>query len=241
MKTQILASGAAGLFALAVSGCGSGHSAAPSSPPPPPPPPAFDMAKTDTLVLNADEINAVTGLKLNYQDKAAPGWTQPSKPSVLDQGDPACLPLWGFSTASVGTVYTAYRQNTSREDKDTFDHSVSQTIVVVADAGAAKQLLSDAVAKPLSACDGKIIHIKDQKTLVQIHKTLVSDIDVKYQTALMTMDEPQQPTGWACVDDVQVKSNVVVDATVCQNGNGAPLAKTVADKISGKVSGTNPT
>jgi PknH-like extracellular domain len=238
MKRQILASGAAGLFALAVSGCASGHTAAPSSTaPPPPPPPPFEVAKADTLLLNADEMNAIMGVKLDYQDKPAPGWSQPPDPNVIDQGNAGCEPLFGPSTASVGTVYTAYRQNSSYESKDAYDHIVTQEVVIVADAGAAKQLLSDAVTKPLSSCDGQKVHIKDGKFQRLIKKTAVSDSDVRFVVSSLNMDPPNAPTGFNCADEVRAKNNVVIYTFVCQNGNGAPLTTAIVDKISGKVPG----
>ena len=197
----------------------------------------FEVGKADTLLLNADEMNAITGLKLNYQDKPAPGWTQPGPPDVVDQGDPQCDHLLGFDTSAIGTVYTAYRQNRSYEDKDSYTHEILQQVALVADPGTAKQVLSDTFAKPANACDGKTMHIKDGKTMRSFHKTAVSDTDVRVMVASLSLDPPNQPTGFGCAMDARAKSNVVIYVTVCQNGNGGPLATAIVDKLSTRVPG----
>ncbi|MFJ9371104.1 sensor domain-containing protein [Nocardia sp. NPDC101769] len=230
MKTHILTTVTTGLFALAaVSGCGSGQSTSTT--------PMFEVSKADTLPLNADEMNAVTGLKLNYQDKVAPGYIEPPDPYVADQGDQQCVGLLGFDTSTIGTIYTAYRQNTSQEGKEDYTHNITQEVVLVADPGTAKKMLSDALAKPASACDGKTIHIKDGKVRRSFHKTAVSDTDVSVMISSLNLDPPNQPTGWGCAVDAHAKSNVVIYAMACQSGNGAPTAKAIVDKVSTKVPG----
>ncbi|MFE2958874.1 sensor domain-containing protein [Nocardia tengchongensis] len=229
MKMQILAGATVGLFALAVSGCGSGQSTSNE--------PMFEVGKADTLLLNADGMNAVTGLKLNYQDKAAPGWTEPSDPDVVDQGDSKCDGLLGFNTSTIGTTYTAYRGNVSNESKDSYTHYVIQQVALVADPGAAKQVLSDQFANPTNACDGKTMHVKGGKALRSFHKTAVSDTEVRVMIASLSLDPPNQPTGWGCAVEAHAKNNVVIYVSVCQNGNGAPTASAIVDKLSTNIPG----
>jgi hypothetical protein len=187
------------------------------------------------LLLSKDELGVIVGTKFNYADKE-PGWDTLSDPDTIDQGNPACDALFGPSTATAGTAYVAYRDQVVQEDKDTFTHSVKQAAIVVADPGAAKQLLSDAFAKPLGTCDGQKIHTKDGTKGWTFHKGAISDTDVRWMAVTQALDTGQ-PTAWGCGIEARAKNNVVVFAKDCQDGNGSPSATSIVDKISAKIPG----
>jgi PknH-like extracellular domain len=224
--------GAAGVVAA---GCGSSHNAAPS--PPPPPPPTMAAGDATKLLLSKDELGGIVGTKFNYADKELPGGDTLSDPSPVDQGNPACDAFFGPNNATVRTPYVAYRvQVVQEDDTENYTHSVTQAAIVVADPGAAKQLLSDAFEKPLGPCDGQKIRFKNGELVWTFHKGAVSDTDVRWM-AVTAAPDTGQPTTWGCGIEARAKNNVVVFAKVCQDGNGSPSATAVVDKISAKIPG----
>lgn len=224
--------GAAGVVAA---GCGSSHNAAPS----PPPPPSATMAAGDAtkLLLSKDELGRIVGTKFNYADKELPGSDALTDPSIVDQGNPVCDAFFGPNTTSVRTAYVAFREQVVQEDDtEDYTHSVKQSVIVVADPGAAKQLLSDAFATPLGTCDGQKIHFRIGALIWTFHKGVISDTVVQ-SMAVTAAPDTGQPTTWGCGIEARVKNNVVVFAKVCEDGNGSPSATAIVDKISAKIPG----
>jgi hypothetical protein len=220
--------GAAGVVAA---GCGSSHNAAP----PPPPPPTMAAGDATKLLLSKGELGGIVGTTFNYADKELPGWDTLSDPSPVDQGNPDCDAFFGPNNATVRTPYVAYRvQVVQEDDTENYTHSVTQAAIVVADPGAAKQLLSDAFVKPLGACDGQKIHFKGGGLVWTFHKGAISDTDVRW-TAVTAAPDTGQPNTWGCGIEARAKNNVVVFTKVCQDGNGSPSATAVVDEISSKI------
>jgi hypothetical protein len=224
--------GAAGVVAA---GCGSGHNAAPS----PPPSPSATMAAGDAtkLLLSKDELGRIVGTNFDYADKELPGSEKLTDPSIVDQGNPVCDAFFGPNTTSVRTAYVAFREQVVQEDDtENYTHSVKQSVIVVADPGAAKQLLSDAFATPLGACDGQEIHFKVGRLIWTFHNGVISDTVVQ-SMAVTAAPDTGQPTTWGCGIEAHAKNNVVVFAKVCEDGNGSPSATAIVDQISAKIPG----
>ena len=233
MKIHFMASAfGVSVVALAV-GCGGGQGgghSAPSVTPTATPP--FASNSIDSLILAPDLIGDIVGAKFNFVDKPVPGWILPPDPDVIDEGNPECQALFGPYLNSVGLVYTAWRNNLYKEDKDTYDHVIKQAVATVADSKTAMQLLDNAFTKPLNSCNNAVIHEKDDKYHWKFQKT--DDTDVRW-TATELQDG--QVVGWVCANEARAKNNVVIFVQVCQNGNGAPTAATILNKISDKVPG----
>ena len=224
-----------GVVAVAV-GCG-GHSTTPAAPTAPPPTvaPTFPSNRIDSLVLAPDVIGDIVGTKFNWASHPPPGWTLPPPPYVIDEGNPECDALMGPDTNTVGVVYTAWRHNIYKEDNDTFDHAVEQVVATAADSKTAAQLLDNAFIKPLDSCNNAIVHRpKDDKFRWRFQKADATDTDVRWTSTEL---QDGQVVGWVCANEARAKNNVVIFVQVCQNGNGAPTAATILNKISEKIPG----
>jgi hypothetical protein len=218
-----------GLAGVVAAGCGGSTNAAPSAPPPVA---AGDATK---LLLTKDELGRIVGTTFNYADKELPGSETLTDPSIVDQGNPVCDAFFGPNTTSVRTAYLAFREQVVQEDDtENYTHSVKQSAIVVADSGAAKQLLSDAFATPLGACDGQKIHFKIGQLVWTFHKGVTSDTVVQWM-AVTAAPDTGKPTTWGCGIEARAKNNVVVFAKVCQDGDGSPSATAIADQLAAKI------
>jgi hypothetical protein len=219
--------GAAGVVAA---GCGSSDNAATS------PPPTITAGDATKLLLSKVELGAIVGTTFNYADKELPGWDTLSDPSPVAMGDPVCDAFFGPNNETVRPPFISYRvQVVQEDDTENYTHSVTQAAIVVADPGAAKQMLSDAFVNPLSTCDGQKIVFKNGGLVWTFHKGAISDTDVRWTAETAAPDG--QPTTWACAIEARVKNNVVVFAKVCQDSDGSPSATAVVDTISAKIPG----
>ncbi|BBZ69409.1 hypothetical protein MPRS_05020 [Mycobacterium paraseoulense] len=222
----------AGVVALAV-GCGGGQGGGNSARPVTPTvTPTLAPSAIDSLILAPDAVGDIVGAKLNWAFKPPPGSTRPPTPAVIDEGNPECEPLIAPNTDTVGVVYTAWRSNQYKEDKDTFDHWVFQTVVTFADAKAAMQLLANAFTKQLDPCNNAVIRRRDDFRW-RLQKTDATDTEVRWTAT--QLDQDGQAVGWVCAKEARAKNNVVAFVSVCQWGNGAPAATTILDRISEKI------
>ena len=189
----------------------------------------------DSLILAPDVIGEIVGTKFNYVFQPPPGWTAPLKPlQDFDEGNPDCQALLGPNTNSVGATYTAWRSNDYQEDKHTKDHVVGQAVATVTDPNAATQLLDTAFAKFVNSCDNAVIHPKIFINKIKFQKTEVTDTDVRWTSTEL---KDGQITGRTVAYEARAKNNVVIFVSVGQNGNGAPTAATILNKISEKIPG----
>ncbi|WP_322860236.1 sensor domain-containing protein [Mycobacterium europaeum] len=223
----------AGVVAL-VAGCGGGQSGHSTKPVTPTVVPTLAPSAVDSLILAPDVVGDIVGAKLNWASKPPPGWTSPPVAEIADEGNFECEPLLRPDNYSIGVVYTAWRNNQYKEDKDTYDHSVFQAVATVADAKAATQLLANAFTKRLDPCNNTVIHLKDDKFRWRLQKTDATDTNVRWMATELKDDEV---VGWVCASEGRAKNNVVLYARVCQYGNGAPAAAAILDKISAKIPG----
>ncbi|MEM6107664.1 sensor domain-containing protein [Mycobacterium sp. 050272] len=232
---SVIGVGVVALTAGCGGGQGGGHSTtSTSSTVVPAAAPTIAPKDINALIVPPDAAGELLGTKFNWVGSPPPGWTSPPSPFVIDEGNPECDAAMGLDSNTVGVVYTAWRSNHYKEDKDTFDHAVYQVVATVADPKAAKQLLADALGKPLNDCNNVVIHRKDDKYHWRIQKSSSTDTEVLW-TATELLDG--QVVGWVCANEARAKNNVVISAQVCQNGNGAPVAKNMADMISAKIPG----
>ncbi|MEM6107661.1 sensor domain-containing protein [Mycobacterium sp. 050272] len=188
----------------------------------------------DSLILLPEVVGEIVGAKLNWASKPPPGFNYPPTPTAVEEGNAECGALLGPDTSTVGEDYTAWRSIKYREEKDKFDHTAFQAVVIVADAKAAIQLLDNAFGKHLNPCNNAVIHRKDESDPWRFQKTDSTD---RYARWTATELRDDQVIGWVCSNEARAKNNVVTFAFVCQYGNGAPAAAAILDKISEKIPG----
>ncbi|WP_322860234.1 sensor domain-containing protein [Mycobacterium europaeum] len=239
MKSLFVASAVGAGMAVFVVGCGGGqgggHSAKPvPSTVTPPAAPTLAPNAIDSLILASDVVGDIVAAKLNWAAMPPPGWTRPPGPAVIDEGNPECEPLFGPNTNTVGVIYTAWRSNQYKEDKDTFEHAAYQVVATVADAKAATQLLDNAFTKPVNSCDNAVLHRKDDISRWRFQKVDTTGTDVRWTATEL---QNGQVTGWVCPNEARAKNNVVIYVQACQYGNGAPATAAIVDKISEKIPG----
>jgi hypothetical protein len=170
--------------------------------------PALTEAKLDDVLLSIGDVNGIMGA------------TQMKVTSELDQmtdhsgevSDPDCLgAIYGAEEpVYAGSVWTALRDQVSREAGEDNEHWVEQTAVLYPSADKAQKFFDESKSA-WKKCAGYSVSVDDPTAtyLWQID-------DVTSEDSLITqMTAQEDADGWACQHALSVVSNATVEAWAC--------------------------
>lgn len=178
----------------------------------------------EASVLTAEETSLVLGTSLLAETSAS------EPPSALTAEPPACSVAVGPATQAVyGTAWTAFRSVAYQDSADVADHTVTQTVARYpepSDAAAVFRLLADGLAN----CPAAV-----RTDPLRGESTWAYEVAASGPESLAWSAIQDAGDGWACHRQARVKGTTVLQVSVCQAGDGAPLAAQLADRVASRV------
>lgn len=185
--------------------------------------------KIKSVILGVPQVGQIIGANLGVSTSLP----YPTDPRDLD-GKPNCSPLIGPDSNSFGANvdYTAFRSVDSREDKDNYQHIVTQLVATYADTDTATRTFQSALSN-LGGCDGaRVPASSDPDEQFQLQAPVVNGNSAQWAFIDLVKG---QPSTWRCVFNFRTQSNVVFAAKVCQYGNPADVVGQIADQMANSI------
>ena len=222
---QLIAALALAATGLLVAGCSSanhGISASTTSTTAPP----VAVNALEGLLLSPAQINTAMGAT----GMTASGTYTTMGEFSADVSDKACLPMHNNADAAVyaGSAWSALVSSSLREPSDTYDHFVSQAVVLFPsghDAGA----FFTASAQSWPACSNRRYSVKPDEgwTVGQVSNT---------NGTLSATQTEEGHNGWNCQRALTVANNVAIDVSACSD-----IPSDVAINIAHQIAANVPT
>lgn len=176
-------------------------------------------------LLTPDQVSRLSGVTV----VSGPGSGEP--PAAISAGPARCAPVAGPATQAVyGHSWTAFLSATDEVADGSGDYTVNQVVGVFpnsAKAAAAFRALAGGVARCPSA---QIKGRAGQSTAWAYTSYPATSVAVAW-TATQAGGN-----GWACYHQAQVSGTALVQAAVCEAGDGGPAASALANALAGRVS-----
>lgn len=176
--------------------------------------------KANSLILPKDDVSQLVGSELDYEGKSS----NPGKPTI--DGKESCRSLVAPLTLSLGESWTTYRNVWLQEAEKTYDHWVSQRVVLYPKADAAAEAFASQYPADIRSCTGEVLK-SGESSWRETVKDVTPD---RAQWADESLDNGQA-NGWRCSDEARVIDNLLLSVTVCQRGNSAPAMKAIIDRM----------
>lgn len=157
------------------------------------------------------------------------GSSQP--PPALSVAPAKCAAVAGPATQSVyGHAWSAFQSATDQDSMNSGDYTVSQAVGLFP-GGAAASTAFRTLASGLAECSSSTTRPQDGQKTAWTYKAAPAGANAVSWTATQTGG-----LGWTCDHQVQLKGNAVVQAAVCEYGDGRSTVAALATALSGKVS-----
>ncbi len=200
----------------------------PDKPAPKPPSDFLGPDKIKSVIVSVAQVGKIVGANLGSIEKGY------YPPDPVDLGAKSnCSPLLSPDTTSFGinVDYTAFREVDAREDKDSWQHIVSEKVATYVDAQAASNAFQNAF-KGVASCDGARVPTAQANKQFQISAPTINGNDAQWSFIELT---DGQPDTWRCVFDFRAQSNVVFVAKVCQYGNPVDVVTQIANQMADSI------
>ncbi|KDN87255.1 hypothetical protein KCH_09720 [Kitasatospora cheerisanensis KCTC 2395] len=172
------------------------------------------------VVLPADEVSKAVGSTLNALTRAS----EPAPPLAADP--PGCSVAVGPATSVVYQGgWTAFVSVAQQDAADAADHTATQTVGRYADADSAGEVFGT-LTDGVKACTAAVRDASGASASRWTYRVSRATDSVLSWTA--TQD---QGGGWACYREARLTGSTVLQAAVCQAGDGGPAARTLADRM----------
>ncbi|WP_165604283.1 sensor domain-containing protein [Mycolicibacter sinensis] len=194
--------------------------------------PYVPAGKVESLLVPAERIGDIVGVTFEYQKSNR----RPFRSDDLGK-DSACAMMMGPDVETFGRDFTGYRFRVDRDTAEDADFIVQQRVATYEDSATAAQAFGKTFNKGvLAKCNGSVVAIKGDDTDTQYRLRIQS---ITPNSARWVKDQllREEPMGFSCSNVAGVKGNVLYSAKVCQFGNGAPAAATIAERITSQVAG----
>jgi hypothetical protein len=189
-------------------------------------PPHIAEGTVQADLISADGVSRLVGTTV----VAGPQSNRPHAP--LTAAPSTCAVAAGPTTQSVyGQAWKAFLSATYQDAGGSGSYTVNQVIGVFPDsgkAGAALRTLTDG----LTACPSSTRTDQAGRTSKWTY-TAHPATEVAVAWTAMQGDTPN----WACYHQARVKGASLIQASVCQAGDGEPTVSMIADELTGKVTG----
>ncbi|MGW7584618.1 sensor domain-containing protein [Kitasatospora sp. NPDC054768] len=189
-------------------------------------PPHIAEGTVQANLLSADSVSKLAGTTV----VAGPQSNRPHAPLAVAPSE--CAVAAGPTTQSVyGQTWKAFLSATYQDVTGSGSYTVSQVIGVFPDsekATAAFRTLSDGLTK----CPSSTLTDQAGRTSKWTYTAHPATEDAVAWTATQG-----DTANWACYHQARVKDTSLIQASVCQAGDGGPTVFTVADELTGKVTG----
>ncbi|WP_229400229.1 sensor domain-containing protein [Micromonospora okii] len=177
-------------------------------------------------VLDAEEVSRIVGVTLAAETRAG-------EPAPALAADPLpCEVAVGPATRAVyGRSWTAFLSVTHQESREATAHVVTQVVGRYADAGQAAKafrILTDG----LRACARAVRTDRNEDTSTWSYRVDASTPDALGWTATQDAGD-----GWACHRAARLRDRSLVQAAVCQAGDGRAAAARIGDLLATRVEG----
>jgi hypothetical protein len=216
MKRELLTLGCAGLVAL--TSATSPASADSSSG-------RVTGSNIDSVLLSADSVGDIVGTSFPVQLKGK----RPFPESQLDQHQ-ECIPLIETGTKFYGSDLNLYRITLFKDDQESPDYIVIQTVATFPDAPTAQNVFTKGI-QATAGCNSVVqITDSDSKPTWQLSAPKITTSDAKWHQGQLYEGDP---VGWNCYVDLHTAENSILRAQVCQMGNAGPSVSQMMDQIVG--------
>ncbi len=216
MKRELLTLGCAGLVALtsatspATADSSSGR---------------VTGSNIDSVLLSADTVGDILGTNLPVQLKGK----RPLPEAQLDQHQ-ECTTLIEPGTKFYGSDLNLFRITLFKDDKDSPDYIVLQTVATYPDAQTAQNVFTKGI-QPTAGCNSVVqITDVDSKPSWQLSAPKITTDDAKWHQGQLYDGDP---FGWNCYVDLHTAENAILKAQVCQMGNAGPSVSQMMDQMVG--------
>jgi hypothetical protein len=216
MKRELLTLGCAGL-ALLVSAIPTATADSSAS--------QVTGSNIDAVLLSSDTVGDILGTNLPVQGKSK----HPMGSTQLDSHQ-ECAPLLDPDSKFYGSDLNLFRVVMFEDDKNDPDYVVLQSVATFPDAQTAKSVLSKGI-QPTADCNATVqITDIDSKPTWQLTAPKISDSDATWHRAQLYQGDPM---GWNCYSDLRAAENTILQAEICQMGNGGPAVGQMMDQLVG--------
>ncbi|MGK4579233.1 sensor domain-containing protein [Kitasatospora sp. HPMI-4] len=189
-------------------------------------PPHIAEGTVQAHLLGPDDVSRLAGTTV----VAGPQSDRPHAPLAAAPSE--CAVAAGPTTQSVyGQAWKAFLSATYQDAAGSGSYTVNQVIGVFPDsekATAAFRTLTDGLTK----CPSSTLTDQAGRTSKWTYATHPATEDAVAWTATQG-----DTANWACYHQARVKSASLIQASVCQAGDGEPTAFLIADELTGKVTG----
>lgn len=189
-------------------------------------PPHIAEGTVQADLLGPDSVSRLAGTTL----AAGPQSNRPHAPLTVAPSE--CAVAAGPTTQSVyGQTWKAFLSATYQDAEGAGAYTVSQVIGVFPDsekAGAAFRTLTDGLTKCASSTRTDEAG-RTAKWAYTAHPAT--------EVAVAWTAKQDGAANWACYHQARVKDTSLVQASVCQAGDGAPTVSKIADELTGRVTG----
>jgi hypothetical protein len=177
-------------------------------------------------VLTPDQVSALTGTTL----VSGTGASEPPPPLSASPGN--CAVAVGPTTRSVyARGWTAYLSATYQDPAAVPEHTVTQALGVYPDRDQARAVFST-LTKGVKECRTAVRSAEGRRTSKWSYAVGTATSDTLTWTSTQNSGG-----GWACYRKARLKGRTVLQASVCQAGDGKPAVTAIAARFAGKVSG----
>ncbi|MEL5958280.1 sensor domain-containing protein [Streptomyces sp. CLV115] len=175
-------------------------------------------------VLTSREVSGAVGTTLNTE-------TRVSEPAPSTQADPpGCSVAVGPATTVVyQRGWTAFLSVVHQDSDTVAEHTVTQTVGRYATGARAGEVF-DALTDGINACTNAVRKAPGGETSRWAYQ-----VDSTAAGALAWTATQDQGGGWACYREARLKASTVLQTAVCQAGDGRSAARTLADRMAGRV------
>ena len=179
----------------------------------------------DSVLLSGDTVGDIIGTNLPVQQKAK----RPSPLTQLDKNQ-ECGVLFGPDTKFYGSNLNLYRISLLADSQEQPDYVVIQSIATFPDSQTPQTVLSSGL-QPTSDCDQTVqITDIDSKPTWKLSAPKVSGNDATWHLSQLYQGDP---VGWNCDFDLRAAENTILQAQLCQMGNGGPAVSQIMDQLVG--------
>ncbi|UMB67463.1 sensor domain-containing protein [Mycobacterium paraterrae] len=179
----------------------------------------------DSVLLTADTVGDILGTNLPVQLKGK----RPLPEMRLDQHQ-ECSPLLDPGTKFYGSDLNLFRITVFKDDKDSPDYIVIQTVATYPDAQTAQTVFTKGIEATAGCSSVVQVTDIDSKPSWQLSAPKITTSDAKWHQGQLYQGDP---VGWNCYVDMHSAENSILKAQVCQMGNAGPAVSQMMDQMLG--------
>ncbi|WIM88501.1 sensor domain-containing protein [Candidatus Mycobacterium wuenschmannii] len=190
--------------------------------------PVVAQSKIDALLLSDDDVSSIVGLPLRRVGDIRP---KPGQAGPLPDRDD-CRSFVQSDVSLWTAEFTAFRRVQQRDDPETPQFAVTQSVALYPNAMTAAGTFRRAFAPDMVGRCGSVTLTDTSNASWRIDKVSITGNHASWMLANL---QDGQDTTWRCANEIRQKGNAMFMEFECQYGNGGPLVAQMANLIANRI------